>query len=115
MKYHTTTGYFESCAEAEYVPYIMPQEHGNHTECKELQIDGGLEFYAKDTFEINVSQYSAQALTKAMHIDELAKNGMLNIRIDYKNSGVGSASCGPELIEKYRVTEKEVKFEFSVL
>ena len=37
------------------------------------------------------------------------------MRIDYMNSGIGSASCGPELIEKYRLNEKEiVNFEFYV-
>lgn len=114
MKYHTTTGFFKSNAETEYVQYIMPQEHGNHTGCKELHINDGLSFYAENTFEINVSKYSIETLTKATHIDELIENGLLNIRIDYKNSGVGSASCGPELLENYRLTEKDIKFSFLI-
>ena len=114
MKYHTTTGYFESNASMEYVPYIMPQEHGNHTDCRELHIDEGLDFYAEEKFEINVSKYSSETLTKALHTDELEENGALNIRIDYKNSGIGSGSCGPELLKKYRLDEKSVKFEFTV-
>ncbi len=114
MKHHTTTGYFESNVDAEYVPYIMPQEHGNHTNCKELHIGEGLDFYAEDVFEINVSKYSSEALTKASHTDELKENGALNIRIDYKNSGVGSGSCGPELLDKYRLDEKKIRFEFVV-
>lgn len=114
MKYHTTTGWFESDTEREYVSYVMPQEHGNHTNCMELHIDNGLDFYADDVFEINVSKYSAEALTNALHIDELKENGAVNIRIDYKNSGVGSNSCGPELMEKYRLDEKEIDFSFSV-
>ncbi len=36
------------------------------------------------------------------------------IRIDYKNSGIGSGSCGPQLIDKYKLSEKEIEFEFSV-
>ena len=114
MRHHTTTGYYESNADAEYVPYIMPQEHGNHIDCKVLRINDGLEFYAEKSFEINVSKYSSEALTKASHVDELQTNDALNIRIDYKNSGIGSGSCGPELIEKYRLDEKSVRFEFSV-
>ncbi|MBR5613994.1 MAG: glycoside hydrolase family 2 [Clostridia bacterium] len=114
MKYHTTTGFFESSIDAEYIPYIMPQEHGNHINCKELHINDGLDFYAEEVFEINVSKYSSEMLTTATHIDELKENGAMNIRIDYKNSGVGSASCGPELLEKYRLTEKEVSFAFTL-
>lgn len=35
-------------------------------------------------FEINVSKYTSQELTKAMHWDELQTNHAVNIRIDYK-------------------------------
>ena len=112
MHYHTTTGFFESTAEAEYVPYTMPQEHGNHTGCKLLNQKNGLHFSADTEFEINVSQYTSLALTRAKHIDELVSNDAVNIRIDYKGSGLGSASCGAELIEKYRLTDKEIAFGY---
>ena len=114
MHAHTTTGLFESTARAEYVPYIKPQEHGNHTACKFLEQKNGLYFEADDVFEINVSQYTAQALTNATHWDDLKSNHAVNIRIDYKDSGVGSNSCGPELLEKYRLAEKEIKFGFTI-
>lgn len=114
MNVHVTTGFFESTAKAEYVPYIMPQEHGNHTACKLLNQKNGLCFEADDVFEINVSQYTSHALTKATHWDELELNHAVNIRIDYKNSGVGSNSCGPDLIRKYRLQEKEIVFGFVV-
>ena len=114
MFLHTTTGYFESDTDCEYFPYIMPQEHGNHTNCRELTIKNGLSFYTDDVFEINVSKYSAEALTEAMHIDELHENGAVNIRIDYKNSGLVSNSCGPALAEKYRLAEKNIDFSFYI-
>ena len=114
MDAHVTTGYFESDVDREYFEYIMPQEHGNHTECRELHINNGLDFYTDDVFEINVSKYSTEMLTKATHIDELEENDAVNIRIDYKNSGIGSNSCGPQLIEKYRLAEKEIEFTYKV-
>ena len=114
MHAHTTTSFYESTAKAEYVPYIKPQEHGNHTACKLLGQKNGLYFVADDVFEINVSQYTPQALTKATHWDDLESNHAVNIRIDYKASGVGSNSCGPELLEKYRLAEKEIKFGFTL-
>jgi len=114
MHAHTTTGWFESDVDSEYFPYIMPQDHGNHTGCKVLQMAGGFQFETEGEFEIQVSAYSAEVLTKAEHIDELERNGAVNVRIDYKNSGLGSNSCGPELLEKYRVGEKEFTFGFTV-
>ncbi len=103
-----------SNAENEYVNYIMPQEHGNHTKTKLLEIKDGLTVKAYDIMDINVSEYSIEAIKDAMHIDELTKNGLLNIRIDYKNCGIGSFSCGPELMEKYRFDDKEIYFKFSI-
>ena len=49
-----------------------------------------------------------------MHIDELEDTGHITVRIDYKNSGIGSNSCGPMLLEKYRLSEKDIHFEFYV-
>ncbi len=112
MLAHTTTGWFTSRSEAEYYPYIMPQEHGNHTGCRELHMGNGLSFLGETSFEMAVSDYTTQALTQATHWDELEKNGLVNSRIDYKNSGLGSNSCGPELAEAYRLAEKH--FDFSI-
>lgn len=114
MNLHVTTGIFESTAGAEYWPYIMPQEHGNHTGCKWLELAGGLGFEADKAFEINVSRFSTQALTKAMHIDELQADGRTHVRVDYKDSGLGSHSCGPEMREKYRLSEKNIDFGFTI-
>ena len=114
MHAHTTTGFFTGTAEGEYVPYVMPQEHGNHTGCKWLQMMGGLSFHADTEFEINVSRYSVQALTDAAHADELKSDGKVHIRIDYRDSGLGSNSCGPQLMEKYRLSEKRIGFSFVI-
>jgi len=114
MKLHTTTGYFESTAEEEYVNYIMPQEHGNHTECKRLFQYKGLTFIADTVFDINVSKYTSEALTKATHPNEIQRDGAVHIRIDYKNSGLGSHACGPELQKIYRLSEKNILFSFAI-
>lgn len=106
-------GMYESSAEEEYVNYVFPQEHGNHNDTKLLQI-GKLQFTSETGFEFNVSKYDAKTLYKANHTDELAEDGKVHLRIDYKVSGLGSHSCGPELEKKYRLDEKEVAFAFSI-
>ncbi|MBQ2614415.1 MAG: glycoside hydrolase family 2 [Clostridia bacterium] len=112
MHYHTKVGKFQSDAEKEYCEYIHPQEHGNHTKTKTLDMDCGLSFVAEEEFEFGVSKYTAEVLTEATHIDELVSNGKTNLRIDYKVSGIGSNSCGPELLEQYRLNEKKIHFSF---
>ena len=106
-------GLYESNAASEYVPYVRPQEHGNHTAVKMLRI-GDLEFRAEKEMEIQVSRYSTAALLKAEHTDELAADGKTHLRVDYKVSGLGSNSCGPELEKRHRLDEKEIQFTFFI-
>lgn len=105
-------GMFESDAASEYVNYVRPQEHGNHWNNRMLSI-GGLVFEGEG-FEFNVSEYSTDAVFNAKHTDELVKDGKVHLRLDYKVSGLGSNSCGPQLEERFRLDEKEIHFAFSV-
>ena len=113
LRHGSTVGMYESTAEAEYVPYVRPQEHGNHVDVRMLQI-GKLLFESDDAFCCNVSKFSIDAIDKAEHTDELLSDGKTHLRIDYKVSGIGSASCGPELMEKYRVSEQNIMFGFTI-
>ena len=113
MHHWAPVGLYESDVEKEYVNYVYPQEHGNHTEVKMLRI-GELEISSAAGFECNVSAYTAKDLYHAMHTDELKKDGKTHLRVDYKVSGLGSNSCGPALDKKYRLSEKEITFGFTV-
>lgn len=115
MNLHAKVGMYQSNAKAQYVNYVVPQEHGNHTKTKLLKMANGLTFVTDNEFEFNVSEYTSYALTDAMHTDELYSNGYTNIRIDYKVSGIGSNSCGPEISEKYKLNEQNINFEFYIL
>ena len=104
---------YESNAEKEYVPYVRPQEHGNHYGTKMLKI-GNMQIKSENGFEFSVLEYGTNALYVAEHTDELVKDGLIHLRVDYKVSGIGSNSCGPYLDEKYRLKEKEFDFGFSI-
>ena len=103
------TGVYNSDADREYVPYVRPQEHGNHIGCKWLEI-GGLRF--EGDFEANISRYTPNEIQNAEHVNELPDPSLTYLRIDFKNSGLGSNSCGPELPDKYKFDEKTVDFTF---
>ena len=113
LRHAGAMGLYTSTAAQEYVNYVRPQEHGNHTDARMLRI-GRLQFLADTEFEFNVSRYSTAALTRAEHTDELEADGDIHVRVDYKVSGIGSNSCGPRLEEKYRLDEKKIRFAFSV-
>lgn len=107
-------GFYESDTDKEYVPYVRPQEHGNHGNVKFLQI-GKLCFVTNSEFEFCASNYGIQDIEVAKHTDELKTDSCVHLRVDYKNSGVGSRACGPDLEEKYRFKEKEIQFEIFIM
>lgn len=113
MHHGSKMGMYKSSAGDEYVDYIMPQEHGNHYNTKYLRL-GNFEFVSAQGAEINVSEYSAKELERKAHNFELEKDGLVHVRIDYKVSGIGSNSCGPELCECYRMNDSNVHFELSI-
>lgn len=111
--HHASLNRHNSTAGREFVPYIRPQEHGNHFGVTELSI-GDFTVVPEKTMEINVSQYSGHQLQAAQHLNELTEPFATNVRIDYKVSGLGSASCGPQLAEKYQLKEKRIQFAFAL-
>ena len=115
MNAHAKMGLYSSSAKDEYVNYVVPQEHGNHFGARFLGMDSGISFVTDTAFEVNVSEYTIDNIFKATHTNELTKNGYTNVRIDYRVSGIGSNSCGPELLEKYRVNDKKINYSFYIL
>lgn len=99
--------------------YIMPQENGSRfgTEWAVVsnELGMGLKFAADGEFSFSASHYSAEDLTDAEHDYELRKREETFVYVDYKMSGVGSNSCGPELLEPYRLNETEFRFRLSIL
>ncbi|MBR6573186.1 MAG: glycoside hydrolase family 2 [Clostridia bacterium] len=112
MHHNSPFGMYTSNADNEYVEYVRPQEHGNHYDTKMLKI--GRMAFSSNSFEFNVSNYSTEAIYNAKHSDELVSDWKIHLRIDYKVSGIGSASCGPALAESYQLNEKDIEFSFRI-
>lgn len=89
-----------------HTEYIFPQENGARTETEYVglrndKIDTHLLFKAPYTFTIH--DYTKEQLEAAKHIDELEKSDFNVINIDYKQTGLGSNSCGQDQLQQYRV------------
>ena len=115
MCVHARMGYFTSTVAEQYVPYIMPQEHGNHTQVRLVRLSDGADATVQvtgDNLEMSASHYTAQDLDAAQHDWELQPRAETVLRIDYRVSGIGSNSCGPELLPQYRLSEKQMAYAF---
>ncbi len=92
---------------------IKPQETGSRWNCYEVQVKN-VHVTARQPFGFCVSAYSVDQLTQAKHDYELPESDSIYFHLDYKMSGVGSNSCGPELAEQYRLCETSFDWEFAL-
>ena len=115
FKNHGKMGLWKSRVQEEYQPYIMPQECGNHIDTEYVKLlskDHAIFFEADPKFEFSALPYSIEMLDSAKHTFELPPQESTEVLICYKNRGIGSGSCGPQLMEKYRITDEIIDFAF---
>ena len=108
---------FESTVENMHEDYIKPQENGNHYHCRKASVGNGtngVTAYAATSFDFSVSNYSDYELAVKKHNYELEESDFVTMHLDYKNSGVGSNSCGPQLLPQYQMNDKEFEWEYQL-
>lgn len=88
-------------------PYEVPQENGNHVDTRWLEI-GGLR--VSGDFDFTARRWTSHDLERAAHRRELADSGRVWLNIDYAQMGMGSASVGPALPEKYRIPREHTSW-----
>ncbi|MCP3028583.1 glycoside hydrolase family 2 TIM barrel-domain containing protein [Halobacillus sp. A5] len=107
-------GVWKKKAEEFYTPYVYPQENGNRHDVRWAEVTSGkgvgITFVAKPAFNFNCQYYTIENLEKAQHTHGLVKQDFLTILIDHKHHGLGSASCGPDVLEKYRLNSGAFQF-----
>lgn len=101
-----------------YIPYVMPQECGNHTAVRWATMTGknrhGLKITAPELMDFSALRFSEKDLFKAMHTNELNPQEKVFIHIDYKQRGVGTATCGPDTYPEYRINSGIYNFTYII-
>jgi beta-galactosidase len=108
---------FSSTVAEQYVPYIMPQEHGNHTDVRWLSLDdgkAGLLVAARGLLEFTASHYTAHDLYAANHTYDLKPRAETILSLDLHQRGLGTNSCGPDALEQYRLKPGTHRFAFEL-
>lgn len=114
-KHHASMlGRYESTVAQLHEDYLRPQENGSHHGCMYLRIDGALEV-SGDDFSFSASEYTQEELTQKKHNFELEPYGSTVLCLDYRQSGIGSNSCGPELAKRYRLDDSAFTFSLQLL
>ena len=99
-------------------PYLNPQETGNRTDLRWIEIvndEGiGIKIFAETPFEASVLPYTSHEIENAGHINELPPVTKTVVNISMAKSGVGGDdSWGAPIHPEYLVKTDE-KLEFSV-
>ncbi|EFM96432.1 glycoside hydrolase family 2 TIM barrel-domain containing protein [Actinobacillus pleuropneumoniae] len=114
-KHHLANlGIYHTTAKQNHTDYVKPQENGSHYGCEYLKSEN-LFVSASQPFSFNLSPYTQEELTAKKHCYELQESDYSVLCIDYKMSGIGSNSCGPNLKDQYRLMESEFKIRFDLI
>lgn len=97
---------YASTVAEQYVPYILPQEHGNHTDTRWLALDNGssaLRITALGPLEFSASHFTVADIFRSTHTFQLDPRPETILSLDLCQRGLGTASCGPDTSPGYRI------------
>ena len=108
-------GVYRGIVDQQYVPYIFPEENGNKTEVRWAALtgsqgQGGLLACGAPWLSVSAHHFTASDLEQARHTSALTRRDEITLNLDYAQSGLGSAACGPGRLEKYQLKAEEVRF-----
>ncbi len=111
-------GEFGTTVTDNYEPYVFPQENSSHIDCGWARVTTvaghGFLFTADKRFHFNASHFTPEQLTVTRHHYELVPNKETTVILDYKQSGIGSNSCGPALAKEFHFNEKDFTYTLHV-
>jgi beta-galactosidase len=110
-------GRFEGTVSGQYTPYVVPQEHGNRTGLRWLALRGdgaGVRFTPAAPCEGSVSHFTPDDLTAATHAEDLRPRSEVLVNLDVGQRGLGTASCGPDTLDEYRLGAGDYELTFDI-
>jgi beta-galactosidase len=111
-------GRYVSTVTDQYVPYVMPQEHGGHSDTRWFALhDGsglGLHVGGSAPFHFSTSHFTAADLSDATHDVELRPRPEVFVHVDFAHRGLGTLSCGPDTLPEYRVGPGRYRFTWTL-
>ena len=108
---------FTGSVSEQYVPYVVPQEHGNKTGVRwmALQSDNaGVLFVTDIHCEASATHFTPDDLFAARHTTDLTARPEVLVNLDVAQRGLGTASCGPDALECYRIAPGEYELNFTI-
>jgi len=109
---------YVSTVAAQYIPYVRPQENGGHAAVRWFEVTNaagnGLRFAMSKPAQVSVTPNRDGELADATHDVEVKACGNTVVHIDAAHRGVGTASCGPDTLDKYIIKTGVHTWEWTV-
>jgi beta-galactosidase len=109
---------YVSTVAAQYIPYVRPQENGGHAAVRWFELTNpagdGLRFAMSKPAQVSVTPNRDADLAEATHDVEVKACGNAVVHIDTAHRGVGTASCGPDTLDKYKIKTGVHTWEWTV-
>jgi beta-galactosidase len=110
--------HFASTVAEQYVPYILPQEHGHKSDARRVSLTGddgfGLVVEGNPSIGFAASHLTAGDLYRARHTVDLVPRPEVHLSLDHAQRGLGTASCGPDTHPRHRLTAPAYRFSYAL-
>lgn len=117
-RWATRRSLFVTTVTDNYEHALRPQESGNHFGTAMAEVTNyqgkGVRITADEAFEFTALHYDEATLTNTAHDCDLLPSELTYLTVCYRQAGIGSHSCGPELDKAYRVCEKNFSYTFTL-
>jgi beta-galactosidase len=109
----------------QFTEYVRPQENGNKEDVRWAALTDdsgdGLVIVADGPLAVTVSRYMPEDYDNSRHrggeqarFNPLVPRDEVILCLDYRQMGLGGASCGPEPMEKYKLLPQPLTFTLSL-
>jgi beta-galactosidase len=100
------------------LPYLVPQEFGLRMDCDWIRLygsGGGLTITpTSGLLHFSATHHTAEQLYEAADVPALERTNGLAVHLDVAHRGLGTASCGPDVLDRYKLAPGTYKWSYQV-
>lgn len=120
-KASTIVDVHDSTVTEQYVPYILPQSHGTKTDTRWIELgsppytpDRSIIIEGEQLLQFSALHFTESDLWEARHTIDLKPRPEVILNLDIAQRGLGTASCGPDVLDQYKVHGSHFKFAYTL-
>lgn len=117
-------GLYKSTVSEQWTNFVKPQENGNKEEVRWLALNNesgqGLMFVAPELMAASAGHWRAEDVynnrnDRKKHPNEVNFCQTTVVNLDVYQRALGNASCGPDVIDKYKIRAQKVNYSFIIV